>query len=208
LHIKEQLLKRIDEGLLNMLIRKLEAADLDGVVAVHKTSYPKGHLTSFFPASMLKDYYASMVSDINIALVAVSTENQVLGFVIGGNEVKKDFKKFITNNIYGLTMVSIRNPVSAVSYLLNFLKPGRRVASKAKTRLLSIAVSSSQQGTGIGHKLIKAFEDILSSRNVYFYGLSVKKDNQSAKKFYDRAGFVIEFETSDGLYYYKKITAE
>ena len=191
-----------------MLIRKLEEADLDGVVAVHKTSYPKGHLTSFFPASMLKDYYASMVRDINIALVAVSPENQVLGFVIGGNEVKKDFKKFINNNIYGLTMVSIRNPVSAVSYLLNLLKPGRRVASKAKTRLLSIAVSPTQQGTGIGHKLIKAFEDILSARKVYVYGLSVKKDNQSAKNFYDRAGFIIEFETRDGLYYYKKIAVE
>lgn len=191
-----------------MLIRKLESADLNGVVAVPQSSYPKDHLTTIFPASILKDYYASMVSDINITLVAVSPDNQVLCFVIGGCEVKKDFKKFIYNNIYGLAMVFIRNPASAVGYLINLLRPGQRAVSKAKTRLLSIAVSPSHQGTGIGYKLIKAFEDILLTRRVDFYGLSVKKDNLSAKKFYDQAGFVIEFETGNGLYYYKKITVE
>ena len=100
------------------------------------------------------------------------------------------------------------NPEFLIGKMLAFLTMFVRKNvnnSSAKFRLLSIAISPEAQGKGVSKELIDFFENHLINNNIYFYGLSVKKGNNRAIKFYEKNNFKIEYEKKDGISFVKTL---
>ncbi|MCK7519139.1 MAG: GNAT family N-acetyltransferase [Ignavibacteriales bacterium] len=60
---------------------------------------------------------------------------------------------------------------------------------------------------GIGTALSEYLEENLRKNEIYSYGLSVKKSNSNAIKFYDKNNFKIGAEEKNALYYLKNLNA-
>lgn len=179
---------------------------LDGMAEIHKGAYSHDHFSSSFSEAKLREYNECLVRYSDVTLVALS-DDQVTGFIISGRGVWKGVREFKENNrIYLLGRLAAR-PWTALNKvriaLISKIVPQHD--SFASYRLLSIATRAGRQSHGIGRTLISALEQELVSCNIPMYGLSVKKDNQRAVRFYERHGFHSEKEAFGSVYFVKKV---
>jgi ribosomal protein S18 acetylase RimI-like enzyme len=190
-----------------MLIRPIKVDDLDVVASLHLSSYRGDHFTSRLPRRLLRKYYGEIVKLNPFSYIAVTEDDQPLGFVVGGLQTKDAIKNFVRKNFLALMAVSIKSPSFLIQRIANKFKPttSGQEFSRVKLRLLSIAVGVRNQSRGTGHALLQHFERNLLSHSVAEYGLSVHSSNVNAIKFYEREKFQIEFETSEAKYYFKKL---
>jgi ribosomal protein S18 acetylase RimI-like enzyme len=77
--------------------------------------------------------------------------------------------------------------------------------NKVPYRLFSIAVLSDSQSFGIGSKMISYLEECLLNMNIHEYGLSVKKSDKRAVKFYKRNSFSYEKTIQDNDFFIKSL---
>jgi ribosomal protein S18 acetylase RimI-like enzyme len=68
-----------------------------------------------------------------------------------------------------------------------------------------IAVRDEDKGKGVAKKLISYLEQELIQDGIKDYGLSVRKGNVEAIGFYNKNEYIIEFQKSNSIYYYKKL---
>ena len=72
-------------------------------------------------------------------------------------------------------------------------------------RLLAIGVKKDSENKGIGTQLIQYLDHDLIRNGECIYGLSVKKNNTNAIKFYLKNNFKVEREEGNSIYYIKEI---
>ena len=191
-----------------MTIRATEQKDLSKIARIHKERFPD-HFLGNYSVFFLSEFYKSFLED-SIFLVAVS-DDKIAGFVLGGdtNTLNQHKKAFIRKHFILCFLESAIRPriwfqawKRAKSNL--FKKRQNEVFSNADKPtlppdcILSIAVSKSYAGKGLGKQLTRGFEEKLPESTLS-YRLSVQKDNPAAIGFYHNMGFVTLDESGDSL---------
>lgn len=192
-----------------MLIRKAEEKDIKNICTLHAHAFDEDHFTSTLSNSSLSKFYSTLFKYNDYNFVAYDENNILIGFVVAGNKTKYAIDLFIKDNYHVLLLALLRNPhflFQKIKGLLNrFIKKSR--SSNADMRLLSIAVNKNSKEKGIGTALIEYLEENLRKNEIYSYGLSVKKSNTQAIRFYNKNNFRIEIEEKNAFYYIKNLIA-
>lgn len=179
---------------------------LSRIADIHYSAYSKDHFTSCFDPNHLGVYYGCLMRHADLNLIAVRGEGLV-GFIIAGPHVGRGVNEFVSGNKGYLYKVFLLYPkfliekicASIISKIYNNKK------NVAEFRLMSISVDSRVHSHGVGKEMLRNFEEILINRNITSYGLSVRKENLGAIKFYKKNGMIIEKDTKHALYFRKEL---
>jgi len=186
-------------------VRPVTNDDFESIAIIHKASYGKDHLTSFFPINLLKVYYKSIWDKNSYAFIAINEAGVPVGFVIGGNNLDEPIKKFIRTHKLALALVLLKHPKFILQRIADRLKKASEQKHTSYAfQLLSIAVRQDMLSK-CAVLLLGAFERQLRSNNIMQYGLSVRKTNIRAMQFYEKNDFKLEFETVTLRCYYKNL---
>jgi ribosomal protein S18 acetylase RimI-like enzyme len=193
-----------------IIIRKIKKKDIIAIAAIHKDAYPPDHFSTKFSLRMLEKYYYEFLKESQFSLLVTDEFNYVSGFLIVDyfDNIKKARRYFILKNIISIIMVLIKNPqhlLLIITNILNKLISKSNLKSKAEMKLLSIAVSKKKQNRSFGKLLLDTCEDQLKKNNINLYGLTVRKSNDQALRFYIKNGFVEEYSNSQTISLIKTI---
>ena len=182
--------------------------NINEVCMLHRIAYLEDHFSSNFSDDMLKKYYLELIKgNEQFCLVAFEPGGQAVGFVISGLNLNNNVKKFVNQNVFAISKITIFNPKFIYpkirSLFTRFSKESWQ--SKAVYRVLSIAVNPKFQGGGIGRLILKEIEARYKRNTIHKYGLSVKKSNEKATAFYLKLGFNLEHYDKKSAYYIKDI---
>ncbi|MEJ2194042.1 MAG: GNAT family N-acetyltransferase [Ignavibacteriaceae bacterium] len=191
-----------------MMIRNANKNDIGNIIDIHKNSFSSDHFSAAFNEELLTKYFKKLLSSNKYNYVFFDESNsRLLGYVIAGYNYNLAVNKFIKENIKKLIWVLLKNPKFIIEKLNEIF---RRVFSlgnqpSVKCRLYLLAVDNQVKGKGVAKKLINHLEQELIKDGQTVYGLSVRKENKEAINFYNKNGYIIEFEKSRSIYYYKKL---
>lgn len=190
------------------MIRKAKEIDIDNIIQLHIKTFGKNHFSAVFSKKMLKRYFELLLMLNEFNFVLYSDDNDTLfGYVIAGYKSQDAVNIFTKEYFLHLVFILVRNPKFIVEKLNELLsrKKKTRDENKPKCRLYLIGVSSDFRGKGIGKTLVNHLEEELKKKEINVYGLSVRKDNTDAIRFYDKSGYNIKYEDAKSIYYAKKI---
>lgn len=190
-----------------MLIRKAEEKDIKNICTLHAHAFDEDHFTSTLSNDSLSKFYSTLFKYNEYNYVAFDENNILIGFVVAGIKTKYAIDLFIKNNCHVLLLALLKNPHFLFQKIKRFLNRFIKISksSNADMRLLSIAVDKNSKEKGIGKALIEYLEENLRKNEIYSYGLSVKKSNIQAIKFYNKNNFSIEIEETNAIYYIKNL---
>ena len=185
---------------------------VDSICYIHKKAYSKSHLTSSFSLSLLNSYYVSLINASKYSFVAI-VNNNIEGFVISGDNFGPEMKIFQRKNFFKIIIFSFSRPLTFLNKTFYYLSTVFRILSKSKIntenkvkyRLFSIAVLPYTQSSGLGTKMISHLEKKLIEKDIYHYGLSVKRSDNRAINFYKRNLFYFEKSVEDNDFFAKKL---
>lgn len=128
-----------------IIIRKIKKEDISAIAEIHKDAYPPDHFLTKFNLRMLEKYYYETLKESQFSFVGTDKFNHVSGFLIAdyADNIKKARRDFILKTFYSIILVLINNPqhiLVRIKNILNQLSSKNKLKSKAKMRLLSIAV--------------------------------------------------------------------
>ncbi|MBE6800223.1 MAG: GNAT family N-acetyltransferase [Ruminococcaceae bacterium] len=180
-----------------MNIRKYQEKDFEATkyVCIHDMIGKKGWETVLeYVETMFCRYY--LEKEPENCFVAVDENDKPIGYIYG----VKDYDKYQEN---------FSEYINAVAEIEN-----RRFLAEALTEMydhaiykkdypahLHIDILPDYQSKGIGSKLIKAFCDHLKASNIKGVMLIVGTDNDGARRFYERNGFVLLQDMPTGAAY-------
>ena len=158
---------------------------------------------------MLINFYTTLLQYNNYNYIALDSNEKPLGFIVAGYEIDAAINLFIKRNILSLSFILLKNPKFLYQKLKILLRKNSNngFVSKANLRLLAIGVKKDSEHKGIGTQLIQYFDNDLLQNGENKYGLSVKKNNTNAIKFYLKNNFKVEKEDKNSIYYIKEISA-
>jgi ribosomal protein S18 acetylase RimI-like enzyme len=189
------------------MIRKINENDISKIIELHLNSFTKDHFSTAFSIDLLQKYFSKMIACNEYCSVCYdNSEEELLGYVIAGFNTGKAVSDFTKENKSALMITLLKNPRFLLEKLNTLLyKLVNKNKEKINCRLFLIAVCKHYKGEGIGRKMIAYFEDQLRNSNVKEYGLSVRKENVRAIKFYNNGGYVVESESPKSISYKKEI---
>lgn len=173
--------------------------DVDDIVRIHCDAF-KGFFLTSLGTSFLNFYYKNFIrSEETVCMVAVENDC-IVGFSAATMVCKGFNSRLIKQNILSFGMLSITllftNPKALIRLAKNLTKKGDSVNDKEDyAELYSIGVDSSQQGKGIGKKLLSKTEETLKNAGVERVSLTTDFDNnESAVGFYHSMGYQTLYE--------------
>lgn len=192
------------------VIKKATIGDIKGIASLHKEQF-RDHFLGHYPIFIIEKFYESFL-DTPLFFAALR-ENNVVGFVMGGDSAKLQTckKNFIKKNLLMILLSTICIPSLYIDALYRVkqmknkpIEKKVQTSSSKSIRLLSIAVSKEMQGTDLASTLVSTFEQHLEG--VLQYGLSVKDTNKRVINFYKKMGFQLEKEENHSFYLIKKLS--
>ncbi len=175
------------------------------VVDIHMQSFTGFFLTFLgrgFLTQMYKGYIEHEASGL---IVAVSSNNKIIGFVAFSNDLSGFYKLLVKKHLLQFVWYAflgfLKKPkvffrlLRALSYSDDAKKEEKYI------ELSSIGVLPSQEGGGVGSKLITALKKTADWNTYAYIKLETDAiDNEYANKFYQANGFVLEcqYETREG----------
>lgn len=175
--------------------RLAKQSDLIQVAQIHKIQFPT-HYLGQFSVSLLEEFYKNLLNNECVFIVA-EEENNVLGFVIGG-----EWKKISGYLHYFMRKYFLRSLLESAVRPKTWKKSVQKIVSLFGHKvqdpnnldniesftLLSIATGKNAQGRGIGSGLLQAFNNEMKKITKRYY-LSVQDTNSRAISFYTKNGF-------------------
>jgi ribosomal protein S18 acetylase RimI-like enzyme len=194
--------------------------DLAGVLAVHRDAFPRD-LNTKMGRPYLERMYGFFLdhSADRIFLVARAAPDVVAGFVVGA---RLPFERDLSRDLLvGAAGAVARRP----SLLFAPQILGRAAERLSLTRREAPSVDAPEpqvpdacfylyvvavgpgpgRGTGIGRGLVSGFEGAAASRGGRAARLSVHRDNDVARRLYERQGWAIESTRGDAVIYGKAL---
>lgn len=183
------------------LLRKLEARDLDDVVAVHVAAFP-GFLMTLLGPGFLRSYYQTVLDcDDAIFLGQFDHSSSLQGFVAGFAKPSSFYamlagrkrRMFVAAAFHLLLRptlwLRVLENVGATSQRAMENEPGA-------AELASIAVLPGAQGRGYGRALIDSFLSVAKRHAATRVKLTTDaEDNDAVNRLYVRAGFKLSGAT-------------
>jgi ribosomal protein S18 acetylase RimI-like enzyme len=189
----------------NDCVRASKDSDIANVVDVHLASFQNFFLT-FLGRQFLEQLYREIAREPgHVFLVAMGSENEVIGFVAGVPDLALFFrrlarKKWLT---FGLASIpaAILHP-SIVPRLLRALNSSSTASSAScPATLMSLAVAPEAKGKGVGKCLVERFTREMAQQGIRSYCLTTDRDhNEATNSFYRKLGFAKtrEYQTQEG----------
>ena len=168
------------------MIAKIKIDDIPQVVKIHRQELP-GFLSELGEDFLKKFYDASL--DIPEIFTLVEKENeQVLGFVTGATRVKGLYKEIIFRDVFSFIWLILNN---LITHPKNIVKMAKILAypgfAEDIPEILTIVVSKSHQGKGIGKKLWTEAVKEFQKRGFKKFRVSIY-DRLPANEFYKKMG--------------------
>lgn len=182
-----------------MQIRKANISDVNEIVRIHCSAFEGFFLTSL-GKQFLKFYYSCFVkSKETVSCVAVDN-GMVVGFSSATKVCKGFNSRLIKQNFVDFVLLSLKlllkKPVALLRLVKNLTKKGDSVEDDEDyAELYSIGVDQSQQGKGIGKKLLSETERIMKEEGVEQVSLTTDYyNNNQAVGFYHSMGYKTLYE--------------
>ncbi len=116
----------------------------------------------------------------------------VRGFVLGSTNPSRLRRAILFMNLsqtlWGLFVGLMRQPSAVVPLLRSFTGPSGKY-NRDSAELIYLGVDGGYRGSGIGSRLVKAFNQALREKGLNTYELSVHADNVGSITFYEKLGF-------------------
>ena len=189
------------------MIRKAEEIDIDNIIQLHLKTFRKNHFSALFSKRMLRRYFQLLLSLNKYNFVLYADNNTLLGYIIAGYKSRDAVNIFTKEYILQLIYILLRNPKFISEKVNELLTKNRKTRDekRSKCRLYLIGVNNNFKGKGIARSLVNNLEIELKKNEINIYGLSVRKDNVEAIRFYNKSGYSIEHEDAKSIYYSKEI---
>ena len=186
-------------------IRQASADDLAGIVDVHLRSF-QGFFLTFLGGRFLRLLYREILREPgNVSLVALSTNNEIIGFVVGVCNQVGLYRRLVRQRWYAFAMAAfhtaLQHPSIVPRLFRAFKYPSMASHLSSPGLLMSVAVAPDAKGTGVGRALVERFLSDMADNGISRICLTTDRDNNvDVNEFYRRCGFskVSEFRTSEG----------
>ncbi len=180
-----------------MTIRIANTRDVGSIVQIHESAFKDFFLTSL-GTDFLELYYKAFIdSDETITLCAIEDEGKLVGFSASSILCKGFNYRLLKKNLFSFGVLSLKLLLTKPKALLRLLKNMTKKDDQNTipddedyAELYSIGVDSSQQGKGIGRKLIVQTESLLKEKGVKRLSLTTDYyNNHNALAFYKSMGY-------------------
>ena len=179
----------------DVIIKKAQLSDVDGIVAIHQQAFEDFFLTSL-GVKFLKLYYSTFITSGEGVVYCATKDNEVIGFSAcsyysrGFNTslIKKNLVKF---GIESLRLLFLK-PMALIRLAKNMNKESKDDTIEDNgeyAELYSIAVSPSCQGGGYGRMLLTATEEDVKQHNNRVSLTTDYYNNDKTVAFYRALGY-------------------
>ena len=187
--------------------------ELQMVVETHIQCFPDYFLASL-GNKLLYSYYKCFFIERNLFAVAFDN-GKMIGFAMGHlcpSEARQNFERenavLLFFRLLALCIKLDKNALErCTSRLFRKKTAGNNLSfsAQADATLLSIGVLEEYRRQQVASQLVAEFESLLKQYHVKSYTSSVRKENVKIQAFYNRLGFIVIEEASDGIRYFKEI---
>ena len=202
----------------------LKQPHLQQVAVLHEVCFPGYYLTRLGPAFLQAMYGWYVESPHAIGRVALDAEERVVGFVAGTTDADTYHRALFRERggamLAALVRRVVRSPVAtfrlvwerkdlagqAITSVLSRSSsaPGQAdVAPKEEApmaSLVSIGIEPSMRRLGIGRRLSEIFLQEARARGCRAVALSVREDNEAARRFYQSLGWAEASKSSQAYH--------
>jgi len=183
----------------------LTPADVRPLAQLHRAAFPGFFLSTLGEPFLVQFYLGFLADDSAVSIVARGADGSVQGAVVGTIQPAGFFGRLVKNRWPGLILASVRavvsNPKAAPRLLRTVRYRGETRAGAPGALLSSICVDPSEQGAGVGRRLIDAWTREVASRGVDTAFLTTDADNNDAvNHFYQAQGWALSdsYATREG----------
>lgn len=182
-----------------MEIRKPEKEEVHAISDIHLKAFD-GFFLSELGSEFLSTYYNSVRENDRGVLLGCFEGNKLLGFCAATTLSEGFNKHLVKSNFFSFSKIGFfllfTRPKALLRLLKNFTKSDPSVSDDGRyAELLSIGVSPSAQGKGVGKKLLMALEESLNDKNVSQLSLTTDfYDNEKTLNFYKGLGYEIMYD--------------
>jgi ribosomal protein S18 acetylase RimI-like enzyme len=199
----------------------MQLTDITAAARLHCLAFPDSRSTKLGKPYVRKMFRWFVMHQPGLSLVARS-DGEISGYVVGavGGYGRKLFRYAFFEVLLGL-LIHPGLWFQSETFLLwrSYLKglfPQKTSNTPqigdepvvVRAALAGIGVDPGQQGQGVGSLLVAAFEEAAVELGVGKLTLSVDKDNVSARRLYDRHGWLVDDENKEAnTVHYTKVIA-
>lgn len=163
------------------------------------TAFKGFFLTSLGKSFMDAYYKATLKSNESMAVCAVDSEENIVGFSFGSIHSKGFHKRILKQNpmlfLFQGFIILFTKPKALFRLANNLDKNANKTDDGNYAELLSIAVTPSAKGTGIGKEMIKKFEEAAVRKGCSKIALTTDYyNNGDVVEFYRRTGYRVFYE--------------
>lgn len=199
-----------DKGIIK--IRLANFNDVPMIAQMHKSEISQGFLSKLGINVLTILYHSLIVSRLSFVLIA-ETNNQIIGFTSGSQNVKKLFRDFYLKKFFIVTWTLNKEifKLSNIKKFLEIYKIPKSPMLKLDAELLAIAVDKKYYGSGVAQALLTAFVKEMQKRQVTQFKVIVGANLPRAINFYKKMGFLYRAKLythsqKPSLVYYYKIS--
>jgi ribosomal protein S18 acetylase RimI-like enzyme len=199
-------------------VRDMAVADLDAAVAVHMGSF-RGEMNTRLGTRYVHRFLRWFVASAQGVALAGVVDGHVAGYVVGApvGYARAMNRDLLWAGAWGLlthpwvfTDKRVLWTVWARMRVLLDLSAGGaptvEQGSDPCMSLVGIGVAPWAQGKGLGHSLVRAFENEAANNRIRTLRLTVYRSNQGARMLYERAGWTMgDPAGSDTVYYFRQL---
>jgi ribosomal protein S18 acetylase RimI-like enzyme len=182
-----------------MNVREPTENEMLKIAAIHLVAFD-GFFLSELGSNFLKMYYNSIRKNKRGILLGCYENKQLLGFC-AATSFSAGFNSYlIKKNIIPFSIIGLKlllsKPKALIRLLRNFTKSDATIVDDGKyAELLSIGVSPSAQGKGVGRILLTTLEEHLKEKHVEQLSLTTDFfDNEKTLRFYKGMNYEVMCE--------------
>lgn len=180
-------------------IKCIEYSQIDDLVEIHKSAFPN-HFLSSLGSTFLKKYYTSVNEYSGSVLIGIFNDDELVGFCAAATLANGFNRRLIFSSLttYALSgfILFCTNPFGLYRLIRNFTKGGTTIKDDGEySELLSIGISASRQGLGLGKIMLGYLEHELLQKGCSKLSLTTDcYNNENAIKFYESLGYKIYYD--------------
>lgn len=180
-------------------VNSISINHIENITKLHLEAFD-GFFLSELGSEFLSTYYNSVRENDRGVLLGCFEDNKLLGFC-AATTLSKGFNKYLVKSNFfsfskiGFFLLFTRHK-ALLRLLKNFTKSDPSVSDDGHyAELLSIGVSPTAQGKGVGKKLLMALEEYLNEMNVSKLSLTTDfYENEKTLNFYKGLGYDIMYD--------------
>lgn len=196
-----------------IIYRIAHETDLPSIAKLYKEGFSNSTY-ALLSNNLITKFCSMFIGPYHHLLVAVNHQNDVIGFCASFYGINRDFEvlfrktyrfQIFFNLLWNFILL---NPILCKKIIAYFKERHSQPPFPERISLHNIeyiVVTKEYQGSEVAKNLLATYEDILIQNSVCEYALTVRNDNQRAKRFYKKNGFTIVYSNDKYSYLIKTL---